>query len=262
MFDPSWKPLLSALIQPPGSLLLLIVAGVWLMRHRAGAGRLLAGLGVIGLWLMGCSGTAVWLQDAVLRPPPALGPVQIRQLMRNAPGQPPTAIVVLGAGRQADSAEYGGAAHLTPQAMARLHYGVWLARHTGQPLAYSGGVGWAQSGEASEAAAAARIVQDDYGTTLRWSESRSRDTRENADLTVSMLDSAGVRRIVLVTHAAHMPRAVRAFREAAGNRITIVPAPLAFATAEHTPMDWVPTEHGLRYVHAELHELIGLVTGS
>ena len=45
-------------------------------------------------------------------------------------------------------------------------------------------------------------------------------------------------------------------------RAAVVPAPLAFATAERTLMDWVPTEHGLRHVHAELHELIGLVTGS
>lgn len=261
LLDPSWKPLLSALVQPPASLLLLILLGLWLVRHRPRLGGGLIVLSTVGLWLMCCVATAHWLQDAVLRPPPALTTAQVRALMRG-PDQTPTAIVVLGAGRHRLAAEYG-ISNLTQHAMVRLRYGVWLARHTGQPLAYAGGVGWAQTGERSEAETAAQIVQDDYGTSLRWVESRSRDTRENADLMVPMLESAGVRRIVLVTHASHMPRALRAFRDAAGKRMVIVPAPVAAVTREDQPaLDWLPSQQGYLLVHSALHEVFGLIAGN
>lgn len=261
LLDPSWKPLLSALVQPPASLLLLILLGLWLVRHRPRLGGGLIVLSTVGLWLMCCVATAHWLQDAVLRPPPALTTAQVRALMRG-PDQTPTAIVVLGAGRHRLAAEYG-TSNLTQHAMVRLRYGVWLARHTGQPLAYAGGVGWAQTGERSEAETAAQIVQDDYGTSLRWVESRSRDTRENADLMVPMLESAGVRRIVLVTHASHMPRALRAFRDAAGKRMVIVPAPVAAVTREDQPaLDWLPSQQGYLLVHSALHEVFGLIAGN
>lgn len=261
LLDPSWKPLLSALVQPPASLLLLILLGLWLMRRRPRLGGGLIVLSTAGLWLMCCVATAHWLQDAVLRPPPALSTAQVRALMRG-PGQTPTAVVVLGAGRHRLAAEYGTSS-LTQQAMVRLRYGVWLARRTGQPLAYAGGVGWAQTGERSEAETAAQIVQDDYGTSLRWTESRSRDTRENADLMVPMLDSAGIKRIVLVTHASHMPRAMRAFRDAAGKGMVIVPAPVAAVTRDEQPLlDWMPSQQGFVLVYSALHEVLGLITGS
>ncbi|MEX8494803.1 YdcF family protein [Sphaerotilus sp.] len=261
LLDPSWKPLLSALVQPPASLLLLILLGLWLMRRRPRLGGSLIALSTAGLWLMCCVATAHWLQDTVLRPPPALNTAQIRALMRG-PNQTPTAIVVLGAGRHRFAAEYG-TSNLTQQAMVRLRYGVWLARHTGQPLAYAGGVGWAQIGERSEAETAAQIVQDDYGTSLRWIESRSRDTRENADLMVPILDSAGIKRIVLVTHAAHMPRAMRAFRDAAGKSMVIVPAPVAAVTRDDQPaLDWLPSQQGYLLMHNALHEVFGLIAGN
>ena len=106
-------------------------------------------------------------------------------------------------------------------------------------------------------------MQDDYGTSLRWTESRSRDTRENADLMVPMLDSAGIKRIVLVTHASHMPRAMRAFRDAAGKGMVIVPAPVAAVTRDEQPLlDWMPSQQGFVLVHNALHEVLGLITGS
>ncbi len=262
MLDPSWKPTLSALLQPPASLLLMIPAGLWLQRRpgwRRWAGWLMIGTALLGLWLMCSSGTALWLQDRVLRPPPALSPPEVRALMRS-PKTPPSAIVVLGAGRHRLSPEYGSSM-LTQQAMVRLHYGVWLARRTGQPLAYSGGVGWGQSGEVTEAETAARILMDDYGSRLRWTESRSRDTRQNARQLVPMLEADGVRRIILVTHAVHMPRALRAFRDAAGTRLVIVPAPVAFITPDESGLlDWMPSAHGYRLNHDMLHELLGLIT--
>jgi uncharacterized SAM-binding protein YcdF (DUF218 family) len=261
VLDPSWKPTLAALIQPPASLLLLIPLGLGLMRWHRRTGRALILLSALVLWLMCSSGTARWLQDHVLRPPQALNAPGIRALMHE-PSTPASAIVVLGAGRHRLSPEYGSAM-LTQQAMVRLHYGVWLARRTGQPLAYSGGVGWGQFGEATEAETAARILMDDYGSRLTWTESRSRDTRQNAAQLVPRLQADGVQRIILVTHATHMPRALRAFKEAAQGRMTIIPAPVAFVVKDEAGLlEWLPSAHGYRLVHDQLHELLGLLSGN
>jgi len=262
MLPGDWKPVLSALIQPPASLLLIIGPALLLQRrHRAWAATVI-GLCCALLWLLSCTVTAHWLQERWLRPPPALGSQQRSQL-HAGPDQVPTAIVVLGAGLHKRAPEYGDRPTLTQQAMVRLRYGVWLARQTGLPLAYSGGRGWAQGDGPSEAETAAQIARDEAGITMKWLENDSRDTRENASGTVAMLRAAGVRRIVLVTHASHMPRALRAFNEAAGSDIACLPAAVAYTTQDDLEvLDWLPSAQGFQQVHALLHELIGLLAGA
>jgi uncharacterized SAM-binding protein YcdF (DUF218 family) len=263
MFD-TLKPVLSALVQPPGGLLLLLalaLIGTARGRRLARWSRMAAFAALAGLWLIGCSGTAQWLQDRVLRAPAALTEAQWRALVAQDGSAGPTALVVLGGGRHGLAAEYA-LADLTDSSLVRLRYGVWLARRTGWPLAYSGGVGWAQEGGASEAEVAARIARDELGLPLRWQEGASRDTRQNARLTVPLLQADGVRRIVLVTHASHMPRALKVFREAAPAGLTIVAAPLAHVgTEDRRVLAWLPSAHGLRSVHALLHECLGLLAG-
>ncbi|MEY8875792.1 MAG: YdcF family protein [Leptothrix sp. (in: b-proteobacteria)] len=262
----AWKPVIAALLLPPASLLLLILVGTRIAIRRR-IGSVLVLLCVALLWLSCCLGTGRWMQDRLLKPPAALTAETLAELRTLAP---PTrqarssvraAIVVLGAGRHRHSAEYGGP-NLTEQGMARLRYGVWVARETGLPMAYAGGVGWAQSGEVSEAEAAERILRQEYNLPPRWQETKSHDTRENAKLLAPMLLADGVRTIVLVTHAAHMPRAMRAFSEASGGELRIIPAPLGFATRDQSAtMDWLPTTRGYQLVQDLLHELVGLSIG-
>lgn len=264
----AWKPVLAALLLPPTSLLLLILVGARMALRRP-IGTVLVFVGVILLWLSCCLGTARWMQNRLIKPPPALDARSVAELRSLAPpGRQPravarAAIVVLGAGRHRHASEYGGP-NLTEQGMARLRYGVWVARETGLPLAYSGGIGWAQQGEdVSEAEAAEHIVRQEYGLNLRWQEARSRDTRENAQLLAPMLLAEGVRTIVLVTHAAHMPRAMRAFTQASQGELRIVPAPLGFtARDQQAVMDWLPTTRGYTLTQDMIHELIGLALGA
>jgi uncharacterized SAM-binding protein YcdF (DUF218 family) len=263
----TWKPVLSALVLPPGVLLLLILAGLWVGRRRR-IGSVLVVLAVVLLWFSSCLGTARWLQDRMLKPPAALTQETLVSLRAQAPvthnpkATSRVAVVVLGAGRHRHAIEYG-APNLTEPGMARLRYGVWVARETGLPLAYSGGVGWAQDGDSSEAEAAAQILRQEYNMPLRWMEAQSRDTRENAAHLVPMLQADGVRHIVLVTHAAHMRRAMRAFQEASGGELQITPAPIGFTARDQRPiMDWLPTTRGNTLVYDILHELLGLAIGA
>ncbi|MBS0445921.1 MAG: YdcF family protein [Proteobacteria bacterium] len=256
----SWKPVLAALLMPPVPLLLLVLVGARLMLPRRGWGWLAIATGVVLLWLMSCTGSADLLTRTLLHPPPALGTDRIAALKADAAAHRPIAILALGGGVERYAPEYG-TADLSAYSLERLRYAVWLARRTGLPAGYSGGLGWAQQDATPEARVAAQIAAQEYGLPLRWVEEDSRDTRENAGYSVALLKRDGIHRIVLVTHGWHMPRARRAFEEAAAAEhadITIEPAPIAVAPHTERPvLRWIPSTYGFVDVRNVVHELLG-----
>jgi uncharacterized SAM-binding protein YcdF (DUF218 family) len=107
-------------------------------------------------------------------------------------------------------------------ALERLRYGVHLARQSGLPILLSGG---APYGGTPEAELMQRALKEDFGLGARWQEKTSRDTTENAQESVRILRAAGVSRVLLVTHALHMPRAQAAF---AAVEMEVIAAPTGF----------------------------------
>lgn len=253
--------LLKILVLPPAPFLLLLVAGlVLLARYRRLALAMIVS-SVLGLWLTTTVAGGKLLLAALLDPPAALTASDVAALR----DQPDTAIVVLGGGRRPFVAEYGGPS-LVPRGMARLRYGLWLARQTGLPVAFSGGVGHGSEPGQSEAEIAAEIAARDFAHPLRWTETSSRDTRENAANTIALLRDTGIRRIVLVTHAAHMPRALRNFRNASDQvqaAITISAAPMGAPTSVKVrSSDWVPSPAGYDLCWSVVYEWAGLLAGA
>jgi len=261
----SLKPVLTTLLLPPVPLLVLVLAGAWMLHRRRRSGAWLVALGAAGIWLATCAAVGDWLDHNLPGRPPALTEERIARWQAQVADSGPAevAIVVLGGGMEPHAAEYG-AANLNVWSLARLRYGLWLSRRIGAPVAFSGGVGWAQgAGGPSEASTAARIAEQEFGRPLRWIEEASRDTRENARLTVPMLEAAGVRQVLLVTHGWHMPRAQRAFEQAAAQRLTITPAPVGLATSVLRPvMRWLPTGEGMIHTRQVLREWLGLGLGA
>jgi uncharacterized SAM-binding protein YcdF (DUF218 family) len=200
------KKFLSALLLPPAGWLLCIALGLLLLRRRPYLGRALAWGGLLLAWLTSTS-AFVSLIIAPLEDFPVL---HERDLARAE------AIVILGAGAHREAPEYGGRATPTRLALERLRYGARLARDSGLPLLVSG-----------ESEPMADTLRRDFGVTPRWLEGRSLDTQDNAVNTVRILAAAGIRRIVLVTHAIHMRRALAEFAQASGD-IEVIPAPLGF----------------------------------
>ena len=257
----SWKPILTALLLPPVPLLVLVLIGARLILPRRGLGWLLVVTSVVLLWLSACSAVAHLLAGRMV-PPPPFGSARIEQLKAQVQARQPVAIVVLGGGVQPLAPEYG-VSNLSYQSAERLRYGLWLARQTGAPVAFSGGTGWGQTGINPEAQVAARIAAQEYGRPLKWVEDNSRDTRENAARTVAMLRPAGITRIVLVTHGSHMARAQRAFEEAAAGTIRIDAAPMALAPrSERAALAWLPSSAGFSDVRELLRELVGRAVGA
>lgn len=258
------KPLVSALLLPPTPFILVAVVGAALVRARPRTSRALVMIACAGLWLTACSGFAHWLETTGLDEPPPLD-ASARAVLkaRQAAGQP-LAIVVLGSGVDQVAPEYGSA-NLSKDAYERLRYAVWLSRQTGIPILASGGRGWAAPDAANpaEATRTGEVALAELGTPLRWTESTSRDTRENAVNSVAMLQAAGVREIVLVTHGFHMPRAVREFRAAAAAAsasapVQVTPATMGQATGAIQPLlRWMPSDIGLQRTRFVWHEMMG-----
>jgi uncharacterized SAM-binding protein YcdF (DUF218 family) len=71
-----------------------------------------------------------------------------------------------------------------------------------------------------------------------WLESASRNTYENAVYSRHILEQNGIRRIILVTSAFHMPRSVALFEH---QGLEVIPAPTDFRT---TQADWEMLAHG------------------
>lgn len=259
----AWKPILTALVLPPVPLLLLLLVAVGMARVRRGLAWAVALAAAALLWLSCTQGLGAMLGAALLDPPPALSIARIAEIRQQVAARTPIAIVVLGGGREVLAPEYAGA-NLSPLSSERLRYGLWLARETNAGVGFSGGVGWAQTGSgASEAEIAAGIARQDYGRSLRWVEGRSRDTRENAEMMTAMLAADGIREVLLVTHGWHMPRALRAFRQAAAGRIEVVAAPMGLAPVQEAgALKWLPSAEGFSRVRQVLREALGLLMGS
>jgi uncharacterized SAM-binding protein YcdF (DUF218 family) len=256
----SWKPVVSAIFVSPLPLIAAVLIGAAQMYRRRLLAWLLIVSGCLGLWLSTTLAFGQTLERVLLQPPAALDQTQIAAL-KNAPD---AAIVVLGGGRRVRAPEYGGIATTTPRSLDRLRYGIWLARATGLPVAFSGGIGWRSRPGAPEAQVAARVAAEEFGFQLRWQETASRDTRENAIESVALLHPLGIRRIVVVTHDSDMRRAVANFeRAAAGKNIEIVAAPMDVAVFDELRVaDWLPSPGGYERVWSVLHEWVGTLAGA
>jgi len=233
--------LASALI-PPGSLLLMALWGLVIVRRRPLAGKSLIALALVALYALSTQYVADGLLQAL--EPPARNPLADRT------GQ---AIVVLGAGTYFRAPEYG-ADTVNARGLVRLRYAARLQRATGKPILTTGGS--PHGAPLGEAAHMKTVLNRDFQVPVTWTEDSSGTTLENARLTHRILAAAGIRTIYLVTHAWHMPRARLAFENAG---FTVIPAATGYATRFRlTLLDFLPDASALLDSSRFLHEIIGI----
>ncbi len=237
------KNIVGALLLPPGNgLFLLLLAGFFRKRRWA------FGVAAVG-------GLLLLLQSL-----PIVSGALLQTLESRAGGVPDSpgraqAIVILGSGLLRDAPDYGGDT-ANERTLVRTRYGARLAERWQMPVLVSGGRPAGAS--RSEAAVMAEILEGEFGVPVRWREELSRDTADNARFSAVMLKAAGISRIVLVTQAFHMPRAVALF-EAAG--LQVVAAPTGFRAGVDGPAEWfdfVPGASALHNTYYALHEWLGI----
>ncbi len=237
-----WTAPIAALLLPPLAPLLAALLGYLLLASKPRSGRalLVLGLGSLGLLSTPLAGTTL----LSLLEAPSADPLR----------HPAGAIVVLGAGAYFAAPEYGGDT-VNAYTLERLRYASRLYRRSGKPLLAAGG---SPLGNAtSEAAQMKSVLQDEWQIPVQWSEETSVNTLENARHSAAILASARIRRIYLVTHAWHMPRARLAFENAG---FEVIPAPTGYTT-RLTPslLAFLPSGGGMLHSSIFCREILGLI---
>ena len=235
---------IAAFLLPPLNLLLLLGGGLLLLRRRPKLAKSLLVAGFVLLWAFSTpyiveSGMR-WLESST------------KPLASNT--HHAQAIVVLGGSLYFHAPEYAGKDTVNGITLQRLSYGAKLHRETGLPLLVTGG---AVDEHLPEGVLMQMRMQEDFQVPVRWVEDRAINTFENARFSAEILGKEGIQRIYLVTHAWHMPRSVKAFRNAG---FEVIPAPMAFTTRYKTDIfAFLPSAGAMRDGYILTHELIGLM---
>ncbi len=234
-----------SLLLPPVSLFLLILAGgiAW-RRPWARAVVVLASLVLLVLSLPIVSHTLM----APLEPYAALAPDRLQSIKAQA-------IVVLAAGRYTGAPEYGGDT-IGAIGLQRARYAAFLQRHTGLPLIVSGGSPADEDPPIGRLIG--RVLQQEFQVPVDAVEDRSHNTRENAAFTARLLRQRGLDRVLLVTSAWHLPRAVTEFER---EGIEVIPAPTVFESRSLDDgvqfEDFLPGTPSLLRSYFAIHEYLG-----
>src|SRR5258708_5618872 len=238
------------LFGPLGLAIILFITALFLFR-KARLARIVAIGGIAILWLF----STRLVSQALLRGLESWIPGYTAE---SAPQEP--VIIVLGGFMRTP---YGARKHgELAEGGDRLLQALRLYRAGKAPLILisAGDVPIFGKGNETEAEAARTIL-------LEWGvpdaailvEKRSKSTAENARFSRELLAARGIRRALLVTSAAHMPRAVGAFRSA---RMDVSPSPADHLTGwsePDLPFRLLPDPAALNDSALALHEYIGLL---
>jgi uncharacterized SAM-binding protein YcdF (DUF218 family) len=238
------------LLYPPGMSLVLVLLAALLRKRRPVLSAILFITGLGALYLLSTEAVSESLMGSLETQYKA---VPVNQ----APNA--DAIVVLGGylhtpGTQHPEGEFTEAAD-------RLWMGAKLYRAGKAPLVLlTGGVVKVLGEEGGSEGVSARDI------LLQWSvppdaillEQQSQNTRENASFSAGILTAKGAKRLLLVTSASHMPRAMAIFHHAG---MDVIPAPTDYQTGwarPHPSLRWIPDAEYLFRSQRALKEWIGL----
>ena len=233
---------LKTAILPPASSLLLALLALLIWRRWPRLARVSLIGSLLSLWLFSL-------------------PIVAHHLLASLESQYPPftradgaeAIVILGGGRRSDALEYGDDTVNVPT-LERLRYGAVLHRQTQLPILVTGGRVFGYE-TVSEAQLMARVLRDEFAVPVQWLEVNSKTTAGNARFTAELLSEQNIHRVLLVTHAWHMPRAVDVF---VAEGLQVIAAPTGYSSAMKTPvLNWLPSARALQKSHYALHEILG-----
>lgn len=236
---------IETILFPPGSLILLGLIGWYAVKRRTHRGRFLILTSILLMWAFSTPLVSFALLDSLQnRYPP------ITQVPENA-----DAIVVLGAGREFGSSEFGRDQDVSIHALVRLRYAAYLAKQTDLPMIISGGQVWNQPG--TEAELARDVLQTEFEVDRVLVELNSKTTLENAARSAEILKAKGWEHPLLVTEYWHMPRAMYSFNK---YNVKALAAPTGRDTPDITEQGiwaFLPQAQSMERTRVALHEWLG-----
>jgi uncharacterized SAM-binding protein YcdF (DUF218 family) len=240
----SFRVLLTGLLLPPTS---LVILGLALLLHPR-RGRVLGGGALTMLLLLALPITSSSLLASL-------------NVLQDIPLDAPEAIVILAGDVTEATSGRPKPGLLT---LERLQEGAALHRRTGLPILVTGGpiketstINLIQENTVSHADIMTRSLSDDFLVPVRWRESRSQDTWQNAEYSAAILRAYNINSVYLVTQAWHMRRALYAFRHFGVNAIA---APVEPDRWPDVVLDnFTPSARAWHESYYGLHEWIGLV---
>lgn len=234
---------------PPGVNLLLAITGFLLWRFWPKTGKLLVAVSFISLWLLSTPVVTGYLINGLQYRYQPLKPAQL-MTDKNA------AIVVLEASLNMTTPEYGKPT-VSEGTLSRIRYAAFLHRMTEAPVLVSGND--PGNPTINQADYMANALKDYFNVPTQWKEDKGYNTALEGIHSAEILKKAGVRKIYLVTHAIHMPRAVYAFQ---GRGLDVIPAPTGYKSFEHSLgklSGYLPAMDALSVSQGVLREYIGLL---
>jgi len=238
--------IIQTLLMPPALMIIMMIAGLIIFRWSQRYGKTL----IISSVVLLIAASLPVISKPLVRAMehiPALSSKQMKTLNAQA-------IVVLGGGSYLNAPEYEADTVSTPT-LERIRYAAYLHNKTRLPILVSGGrvYDYVKTAEATSMKA---VLENELNSPVRWPEDQARNTWENAQYSQKMLSQENITKIILVTHALHMPRSVMCF-EAAGFEVT--PAPLAFhSTSSNISIThFIPSSGAMSNLSNLMHEIIG-----
>ena len=236
------KKIVSALILPPTSLILLAFVGLWLSRKNPKTGRALAAISLIILLIMSLPATGNALMQSLETLPP-ISKAQLKDIQ---------AIVILGGGKNNEAPEFGNQDTVNRWTLQRLRYGAYLQQQTGKPILVTGGSPFDGRPEAD---AMAETLQRDFHANDIWIEDQSKDTAENAAYSATILKERSIQRVAIISQAWHLPRAIQLFEQ---QGLTVYPAPTGYTHEDNeSVIRWLPKASALDKSSIALKEYLG-----
>jgi len=167
---------------------------------------------------------------------------------------PKTVLVVLGGGRYAQAPEYDSQDEVSPATLERLRYAAKLNRELKLPLLLSGGRRNANA--TPEAVMMNRVMVDEYDIHPIYLEVQAQNTHQQAIEVKKILDNEQIERLILITHAWHMPRAKQEFEF---NGVEVIAAPMGYLGMGSHQINYIPSAAAMAISSRALHEHYALI---
>ena len=235
--------LFQSFVFPPLNAMLIMLAGLIILRFRRKLGISLVILGIICLYVQSIPITAYLLKKSFELPP-----ISRQELRRSQ------AIVIIGGGLNY-SPEYPKGIGVTSSTLIRLKYVSYLAKQYPDKLIVTSG---GYTGTIREANIMKDVLIDSYGIKNPIiTEDNSRNTDENAKFVANILLPMNIKTIALVTQAYHMQRAIMLFKKYG---LEPIPASTDYYDKSHFKtkvLAFIPTASSMQQVALVFHEALG-----